>query len=333
MAKSWTRDEVLELMQGYQPACVLGAAAELNIFSSLKAGPATAESIAQQRHCDERAMSVLLDALAAIGLLDKDNSHYRLAGGTTEILTSDDGLNILGALRHHANCLRRWAQLARVVQSGLPAEREPSIAGESADLAAFISAMHEFSEPMASGLLEEIRHIQFRRVLDVGGASGTWTIALLRDHPDATAIIFDLPEVLPMAAQRIAAAGLGDRVNFAAGDFEVDELPTGADLAWVSAIIHMNSREENRTLFAKAFRALPAGGRILIRDIIVDESRTCPASGAMFAVNMLVATPGGGTFPFSELAADLQAAGFVEPLLIRHGMGMDSLVMATKPGT
>jgi cyclopropane fatty-acyl-phospholipid synthase-like methyltransferase len=106
--------------------------------------------------------------------------------------------------------------------------------------------------------------------------------------------------------------------------------PPGADLAWISAIVHMNSRAENRDLFRKTHAALVAGGRVLVRDIVMRESRTAPVSGALFAINMLVNTPRGGTFTFRELSEDLRAAGFRKPSFLHKGEGMDSVIQALK---
>jgi SAM-dependent methyltransferase len=85
-------------------------------------------------------------------------------------------------------------------------------------------------------------------------------------------------------------------VTLAAGDFYVDDLPAGADFAWVSAICHQHSRRHNRELFAKVYRALAPGGRIAIRDVVMEPCRTQPRDGALFAINMLVNTDTGGTF-------------------------------------
>jgi len=111
-----------------------------------------------------------------------------------------------------------------------------------------------------------------------------------------------------------------------------DPLPPGADLAWVSAIVHQNSRKQNRQLFAKAFHALVPTGRIVIRDILMHPARTHPVAGALFAVNMLVATEGGGTYTFEELREDLEAAGFVGPAVVHKDEGMNSVLVAEKPG-
>jgi hypothetical protein len=109
-----------------------------------------------------------------------------------------------------------------------------------------------------------------------------------------------------------------------------DELPTGHDLALLSAIIHSNSREVNRELFRRIYQCLEAGGSILIRDFVMDLTRTYPADGAVFAVNMLAATTGGDCFTFQEIREDLEQAGFRGVRKIREGQHMDQLVEAVK---
>ena len=108
-------------------------------------------------------------------------------------------------------------------------------------------------------------------------------------------------------------------------------MTAGADYAWVSAIIHQHSREHNRALFAKVFAALERGGRVGVRDIVMDASRTRPVFGALFAVNMLANTDSGDTYSLEEISADLQAAGFVEPRLAVAADDMQAVVEARKP--
>ena len=323
----------MELVRGFQPACVVIAGAELDVFSILHARPASAAQLAGRIKADLRAVMVLLDALAALGLLDKGSGEkpvYRVPAAVAEVLAESGSHSMVGMVRHLGNCLRNWDQLAGVVLRGRPAERRPSVRGTGDDLASFIQAMHEASGPVAAPLLGSLGPLKFEHLLDLGGASGTWTIPFLRLNPQARATIFDLPEVIPMARRTMKKAGLAGRVRLVEGSYYSDALPTGADLAWVSAIVHQNSRAQNRAMFAKVFGALVPGGRILIRDFVMDPSRTRPAGGALFAVNMLVATPGGGTFTFDELREDLSAAGFVRVKYLRHGEGMDSVVGAVK---
>jgi 3-hydroxy-5-methyl-1-naphthoate 3-O-methyltransferase len=115
------------------------------------------------------------------------------------------------------------------------------------------------------------------------------------------------------------------------GDFYQDELPPGHDLAFVSAIIHQNSPEQNQDLFHKLFRSLSRGGRILIRDHVMDPDRIRPKEGAIFAVNMLLGTPGGSTYTFEEIKTGLSQAGFTSIHLLKKGDHMDALVEAFKP--
>ncbi|MGD0089222.1 MAG: methyltransferase [Planctomycetota bacterium] len=320
----------MALMTAYQPACVLGAAVELDVFGVLGQEALAAPELARRLHTDARGTAALLDALAALELLSKESGGYRLPQELAPVLTESSPQSFVPMLRHQMNCLRGWSELAQIVQQGRPAERRPSIQGAAADRAAFIQAMDNVSAPVAPELVARLQPLQFAHLLDVGGASGTWTLAFLRAVPGARATLFDLPDAIPHAARRMAQAGCSGRVTLVAGDFYADPLPAGADFAWVSAIAHQNSRAQNRALFAKVQAALVAGGRIVIRDMVMEPSRTAPRAGALFAINMLVHTPGGGTFTLAELDEDLRQAGFGPAKLWHADPGMNSVVQATK---
>ena len=144
------------------------------------------------------------------------------------------------------------------------------------------------------------------------------------------ATLFDLPPVIEMARKRIEDSGLLARVALVPGNFYKDPLPAGHDLALLSAIIHQNSDEQNRALYKKVFDALDSGGRIIVRDHVMEPDRTRPVSGAIFAINMLVNTPGGGTYTFEEIKDGLNEAGF-ERIKQLQSQRMFSLVEAFKP--
>ena len=333
MAKQGTldREQILRISSAFRGACVLGAAAELDLFTRLGGRARTAGELAALMKADLRATAMLLDALAALRLLEKRGGRYRLPSGLRPLLMEGSPRTLLASIRHHVNIMRRWSELARVVKSGKPAARRASIRGLKADRAAFIAAMHGFSGPFAEALVRRLGPPRFRRLLDVGGASGTWTLAFLKASPGARATIFDLPDAIAQARRRLAATGALGRVALVPGDFYKDELPAGADLAWVSAIAHQHSRRDNRDLFRKVYAALSWGGRILIRDFVLEENRTRPLDGALFAINMLVGTKSGGTFTFEEFAEDLKAAGFRNPRLLVEDERMHSVVGAVKP--
>ena len=330
MAKRWTAQEVLDLSRSFQPACVLTAAAALDVFSPLYAEPMKAEALAGKLGTDPRATAILLDALVALKFLSKQGEEYSVPESAAGLMCEQSAENILPMVRHLANCLRRWAELPKVTQTGKCAEIAPSIRGADADIEDFIGGMNTISRPIAAGVIDKIKPFKFRHILDIGGGPGTWTIAFLHAVPDAWATLFDLPAVIPIAKQQFAEAGLSDRVTFVGGDYYTDALPEGADLAWLGAICHQNSRRQNRDLFTRVHTALSDEGAIVIRDVIMDPSRTSPAVGALFAVNMLVSTEAGGTYTFDEYREDLCAAGFGEVALVHRDEFMNSLIRAKK---
>lgn len=325
------QQQILGMAVGFQKACVIGSAAELDLFSVLGRQSLSADELADRIGSDRRATAMLLDALAALQLLDKRDGQYSVPAELIPLLTEGSGQSILPMLRHWMNVLRGWSQLAWVTKAGIPGPRVSSIRGPMADREAFIAGMHVLSGPRADDIISKLGPPKFKHLLDVGGASGTWTLAFLRAVPGSRATIFDLPDAIHQAQGRIAGTEFADRVALTAGDFYTDDLPGGVDFAWVSAIVHQHSRQHNRELFAKIYAALTPGGQIGVRDVVMDRSRTKPPFGAMFAINMLVHTQSGGVFTFDELREDLQAAGFVDPLLKVEDAAMDSVVLATKP--
>jgi len=330
MPREWSVDEILGLGRSYQQACVLTAAADLDVFTALAEGPRSAPQVAAHSEADIRGTMILLDALAAIELIEKSGDQYTISSSVADALSERGPRSALAMARHQANCLRSSARLAWAVRSGTRVGREPSIRGEVADRESFIEAMDNVNAAIADQVVADLQPMSLRHLLDVGGASGTWTFAWLRANPEARATIFDLPHAIDMARSRVAREGFAGRIDLVGGDLNVDRLPRGADLAWVSAIVHQNSREQNQRLFTSIHRSLDDSGRILIRDMVMDESRTAPVAGALFAINMLVNTEAGGTFTFAELAADLEGAGFAPAALVRDEPSMNAVISAEK---
>jgi len=330
-ALHWDAAKLMGFMAGYQPAMVLATAMDLELFDQLAAGSCSAEELAHRVGLDPRATRIVLDALAGQGLLEKSEGNYTVPAALIPLLASGEPGSMRAMARHHAAMMRRWATLPRVTRGEeAPPIPCPSVRGEEADHEAFIEAMDNISRRTAPGLLAALDVPPFDCLLDVGGASGTWTIEWLRKQPGARAILFDLPPVIPMARERLTAEGILDRVELIEGDYLKDALPGGADLAWVSAIVHQQGREENRALFRRVFDALAPGGRILVRDIVLDPNRASPPYGALFAINMLVSTGSGDCFTFEELQHDLYSAGFAEIARLHADEGMNSVLSARK---
>ncbi len=316
----------LGLSRAFMESRVLLTAAELDLFTELSRGPRDAAALAAAHGWQPRPLAALLDALAAMRLLEKRDTAYRCPPEIAADLSADSPTSLLASVQHAANLWNRWSGLtARVAGVG----KAP--AAGTGDTRAFIEAMHVIARPQAARLVAATHPGGTRRLLDVGGASGTYTLAFLDAVPELEATLFDLPDVIPFARERLGAAGCLGRVKLVAGDYLIDPLPGGHDLAWLSAVIHSNGPDQNLVLYRKVFGALVAGGRIVIRDHVMSEDRTAPRAGALFAINMLAATDDGRTYTFNEIAAGLAAAGFRDTRLVRPGDAMDALVEARKP--
>jgi predicted O-methyltransferase YrrM len=323
-----TPESILKLGRNFWESRILLSAAELNLFTRLEEEPSSAEGLAGRLHADPRGLTILLDALAAMGLLAKEAGIYSTVPDAAPFLSDKGPRSVRPMLLHAAHLWESWSNLTPIVRgagSSEPPESEPRDADE---LHAFIGAMHVVGTPLAQKIVTAIQPGLARNLLDVGGASGTYIIAFLKAAPELKATLFDRPAVIPMARERLAEAGVLDRVRLVAGDFYRNELPGGHDLALLSAIIHQSSPEENVDLFRKVFHALVSGGRIVIRDHIMEPGRTEPKDGAIFAVNMLVNPEGGSTYTYDEIRSWLEEAGFVNVRYLKKGEHMDSLVEA-----
>lgn len=330
MPTAWTPAQIMEAARAFQVSRLLLSAAELDLFTLLKDGPRSHQEVAKELGLDDRATRIFLDALAALGLLDKCDTGYYTPRALSSSLSSHSRESILAMLRHMATLWRRWGALTEVLKTGVPQGADSWENRPEAEREAFIEAMHVIGLQLAPQIVSSIPLEGVRSVLDVGGGSGTYAMAFLRAREDLRVTLLDLPSVIPLARRRLEEEGLLQRVELVAADFERDPLPPGHDMVFLSAIVHQNDREQNRHLFSKAHMALVRGGRIVIRDHIMEPTRTEPQAGAIFAVNMLVSTRGGTTYTFQELREDLEASGFVRIRWTLKGERMDSLVEATR---
>ncbi len=328
--REWDTRSVLDAARAFQESRILLTGVELNLFTRLARTARTAAAVARGLKTDHRATTMLLDALTAMGLLSKTRGTYRTAASVAPLLDARGRLSCLPVARHLVNLWRTWDGLTEVVRTGRPsASRVGRRTG--ADLRSFICAMAVIAAPQAARIVRAIRPGGATRLLDVGGGPGAYTAAFLRACPEMRATLFDLPPVVEIARAELGKAGLLGRVDLVPGNFMTDPLPGGHDLAYLSAIIHQMSLDKCRRLYTKVHSALVPGGRLVIRDHVMDPTRTHPRAGAIFAINMLVGTEGGGTYTYTEIRQGLEAAGFRDVRPLRSGDMMDSLVSARRP--
>jgi len=334
--------QIMTASSAFQESCVLHTAADFDLGTLIleRNGNATATNLATALNLELRTLTGLLDALVGLGYFTKSpDSQYAVATPFIELLDSRHPSTVVPMLRHQGNCLRNWGQLAWVVAGGIPAQKQSSILGPEADSVSFILAMNSVGKACVGPMIDELKKydvLNFAkekiRFIDIGGASGTYTLALLEALPQADGTIFDLPVAIREARQRFAGTPLESRVSFAEGNFYHNELPAGFDFAWISAIIHQHGRAESQALFGKTYQALNPGGRIAVRDFVMEPSRTTPPLGTLFGINMLVATKNGMVYTYDEIRADLESVGFVNIQFAVPAATMSAVVTAEKSG-
>ena len=306
-------DDLFETIRAFMPSRVILTALELDVFSAIGEG-CTAAELAKRLRTDCRGTELLLDALASLGLLRKEDAMFRNSPQAARFLAEGSPDSARQAQLHTANMWKRWSYLTDSVKTG-----EPAPVDRGADsVASFIAAMDHSSRGRVRAITQALQLNGTRRVLDLGGGSGAYSIAFAKASPELQSEIVDLPEVVSIAQEHIRSAGFSQRITVRAGDMLTADLPSRSyDLVLLSSICHMFSPEENRALLARARAALCPKGRIAIADFIIDPDKASPRSAALFALNMLVATRGGATYSEPEYEAWLKEAGFAEVKRIR----------------
>jgi (2Fe-2S) ferredoxin/predicted O-methyltransferase YrrM len=300
-------DRLDQMIRGYMPSRCLLTALELDIFTAVGDG-ATAEQIGKLRNANARSCGMLLNALVALGLLSKTGEEYRNTPESARFFRQGSRDNQRDGLLHIANIWHRWSTLTEAVNSGTRvfAGRAPEWTRD------FIAAMEHNAKDRAPRVVQALGTDGVRRVLDLGGGSGAYSIAFAKTSPHVHCEILDIPEVVPLTAEYLEESGVAVQVSVRVGDMLQDDLGSGYDLIMLNAICHMFSEEQNRDLFRRAQRALAPHGRLAVQDFILNPDKTGPPMAALFSLNMLVATEAGASYSEPEYTQWMKAAGFTD---------------------
>ncbi len=328
-----TREELEGALRGYRQANIICAGVELGIFEAIAKKASDAAGVARKIKASVRGTEILLNALAAAGLLRKRNGIFSLAPVAASHLLLNSPESIVFSARHSMNVQRSWLDLPQAVKTGRPVPR-PAGAGGVADQQRhrdFILAMHDSARGAAEALAAALDLSRVRQVLDVGGGPGSFLFAMIRRNPEIQGAVFDLAPTLRITRELIEKNGMNAAVRTIEGDFLTDDFGTGYDLVLMSSIIHINSASENKLLIRKGFRALNPGGRLVVRDHILDDAKTSPPDGAFFSVNMLVNTQKGRSYSEAEMRSWFQSAGFVK-IRTMNVPPRSAIMIGSRPG-
>jgi SAM-dependent methyltransferase len=309
--EDWNPGKLLQTSGGYWPACVLHASVKLGVFTILADRDLGSREVALALDADERGVSMLLDALAAMGLLSKEGGRYRNTAASRSFLVQDSPQYVGHMIMHHHHLVESWSRLDQAVRTGSPVRTRASL-DDAKVRESFLMGMFNNAMSIAPQVAGQVDLAGRRRLLDLGGGPGTYAIHFCLRNPGLKTTVYDLPTTRPFAEKVIARFGLSDRVRFAAGDYLRDPVEGRYDVAWLSHILHAEGPEDCQTIVRKAVAALEPGGLVLVHEFILDDARASPLFPALFSLNMLLGTERGQSYTESEIKDMLANAGVTD---------------------
>jgi len=339
------RDDVVEpspesIMQvglGFWASKTLLSAIEMELFTHLADNPQDLETLRARVGLHPRSARDFLDALVALGFLQRSDGVYRNAPATDAFLDRRKP-SYQGGLLEMANARLYgfWANLTVALRTGEPQNetrygRAPFFQELYADperLKQFAAAMTGISRGDNLAIAERFPWADVATFVDVGTAQGDTAVQIALAHPHLTGYGFDLPQIAPIFEDHVEHYHLSERLTFAPGDFFADDLPP-ADVLIMGHILHDWDEAQKRALIAKAHAALPDGGSLIVYESMIDDDRAHNVFGLLMSLNMLIETPGGFDFTPADCMQWMQDAGF-RSTRVEHLSGPDSMVVAVK---
>lgn len=291
---------------------VLFAASELDVFTKIHEGHTTVDALASACGAQHEPLRMVLEWCVADGTLTSDGAHYRNTPATAAYLVKGQRAYAANGLKYAQDLYPAWAGLTSLVRTGRPTIDPESILGDDkAKTRAFILAMHERARGLGSILPAMVDFSGRRRLLDVGGGPGTYSIALVQKTPDLQATVLDLPGVLAITKEIVESNGCGGRIELLPGSYLTTPFGSGYDAVLMSGMMHREHEAECRLLIEKAYKALESGGLLVVSDVFFeDEHKNTPPFALSFALNMMLTSNHGSAHAKTEMSRWMLDAGF-----------------------
>ena len=321
----------MDALCAFQLTQALKGAIELDVFTHIAAGAATAEAIAERAGASERGIRILCDYLTVRGFLGKAQGRYTCSP-TAAVFLDRRSPSYIGSIANflaHERVVKTYRDLAGAVRKGGTVATS-TVSPNDPVWVEFARSMAPFLG-MVAGLLAPIVATpgQPQKVLDVAAGHGLFGLRVAQANPWATVYGTDWEEVLKVAVENASMLGVADRYHTIPGSMFEIELGTGYDLVLVPNFLHHFDKTTNTALLAKLRRAMTSGGTIAIVEFVPNEDRVSPPIAASFSLQMLGATEGGEAYTFRDLDAMLAAAGFSNRRAQPLGPTPQTLVLAT----
>ncbi len=306
-------EPIFETLFAYQKSAALKAAVELDVFTAIDEGAATASAIAQRANASERGIRILCDYLTIQRFLQKSDGTYQLTAEAGAFLSrrSPAYLGSIARFLVAPEIAGYMHDLADAVRRGGVDPRKSSVAEENPVWVEFARSMAPMMMPNAQAIAELIAAGGSpMKVLDIAAGHGMFGVAIARRNANASIVAVDWKPVLAVAEENARAAGVADRYSTIAGDaFKVD-FGTGYDVALVTNFLHHFNPATCTSLLKKVAAALKPGGRVVVLDFVPNSDRVTPPFAAAFSLTMLADTEAGDAYTLAEFRQQLEGAGF-----------------------
>ena len=309
---------VTELIEAFRRSKAMFAAVSLGIFDALEPKPRSVHALAEELRVKADPLERLLDACVGLKLLRRHGADYENEPVASSYLCRSSAPTLTGYILYSNDVLfRLWTHVEDAVREGTPRWKQAfGVEGSIFDhffrteeaKQTFLQGMHGLGILSSPKVVEAFDLSQFRRMVDLGGATGHLAIAACERNPELRAVVFDLPAVIELARAYARASKSAQRIEVEAGDFFSDELPDG-DIFALGRILHDWPEKKIRALLARIYRRLPARGAILIAEKLLYEDKSGPVSAQLQSLNMLMCTEGKER-TLSEYRGLLEDAGF-----------------------
>ena len=302
-------DHVFQIAQGFMASKHLFAASELGLFEALGQGPVDLDGLAARTGLTRRTARISADAMVAIGMLERKGDVYANSPVAAAFLSGTTESDMRPLLRFWDKLsYPAWTDLAGALGRGRPAREIFEIDDE---LVPVMSAGIEAATTAACHALPEVAGLPAgSRVLDIGGGTGSWSIALAAADPALAATVLELADVVPVAQARIGTTDVADRVDARVGDVLTGELPRGYDAFLMANVVHYFTPETNESILRRVRAVVEPGARLLLADFWTDPTHTDPLPAALMAGEFAIHVNDGDVYSVEEATAWLAGTGW-----------------------
>ena len=304
-----TPDPIMRIAMGFMAAKHLFVANEIGLFTGLAQGPATLHELAAICGIPQRTAGISADAMVSLGLLERDGDRYRNSDTATAFLTGQPGPDLRPILRY---CDRisypGWLALEDVVRVGAGQAKFGGFSVEEQQI--FSAGVEAFTAATAASLAANYDFSRYRRLLDIGGGTGSFLLAVLRRHPALRGTLFELPGACEVARRRLAGEPEGVRIDVVEGDLVSDPLPPGHDVVLLANTVHLLSAAHNLDLLRKLRVQAALGRHLLLVDLWMDPGHTQPPPVPLMSGEFLIISGEGQAYGEDDAEAWLRETGW-----------------------